>query len=395
MKSLLGSLFNRSPIPLSTSSGTGLLSTLTGGSPTKKALESMGKVGTLFAIVNRTSNSTARVEWSLFRRNGSGLKKDRTEVPNHAALDLWRTPNATTTTTQFVEGFQQHVDLTGEGWWIIGRNPASTMPLEMWYVRPDRMQVLVDAGGISGYVYRAPNGDRIPLAVDQVISLIMPNPLDPWRGMGPVQSIFAEIDSYRFTAEWNRRFFLNSAEPGGIVEVTDNMSDVEFERMRLRWAETHQGVSNAHRVAILEGGAKWVSNAMTMRDMQFMELREVSRDTIREAFGFPKAMLGAADDVNRANALAAAAMFADDLLVPRLERIKTALNFQLLPLFGTSGKGLEFDYANPVPSSAVDDDRHLGVSSLAAERLIKAGFDPAGTLESLGLPAIKHSGGGF
>jgi HK97 family phage portal protein len=363
------------------------LSTLAGGSSSSDAMAAFGQVGTLFAIVNRTSNAVGQTPWKLYRTSRAG---ERTEVVTHPALDLINRPNPTTTGSQFREATQQHIDLTGEGWWVIGRNPASTMPLELWPVRPDRMAVAVGAEGVSGYVYCGPKGERVPLDVDQVIGMKMPNPLDPWRGMGPVQSILTELDSYRFTAEWNRNFFKNSAEPGGVIEVPVTLSDPEYQQFRTRWHEQHRGIANAHRVAVLEGGAKWVGNSMTMRDMQFSELREVSRDTIREAFGFPKSMLGAADDVNRANAEAGAAIFAEWLVVPRLERIKSAYNFQLLPLFGDDS--LVFDYDNPVPSSADDVRQKLETDALAASRFVSAGFDPSDVLETLGLPPMRYLG---
>ena len=73
-----------------------------------------------------------------------------------------------------------------------------------------------------------------------------------------------------------------------------------------------------------DGGSRnFASRARTNSSMKF---REVSRDTIRESFGYPKGMLGASDNVNRANQEAGEVMFSRWLLVPRLERIKQALN---------------------------------------------------------------------
>lgn len=391
MKSLIGELLAKAPIPIGGSS-VNPLSTLAASSPVTKAIDAMGQVGTLFSIVNRNSNAVSQVEWKLYRKSTSRNtpRETRVEVKRHAALDLWNLPNPTTPRQQYVEGFEQHIELTGESWWVIGRNPASTMPLELWYVRPDRMSVAVGEEGVTGYVYRGPAGVKVPLEVDQVISLLMPNPNDRFRGMGPVQSILTELDSYRFTAEWNRNFFRNSAEPGGIIELDVTLSDTEFQQMRARWTEQHRGINNAHRVAIMEGGAKWVGNQITHHDMDFVSLREVSRDTIREAFGFPKPLLGASDNVNRANADAAETMYARWVQVPRLERIKSALNHQLLPLFGAVD--LEFDYESPVPRSLDDERKDLQTASLAVARYVKAGYDPADALDALGLPPMRHIG---
>jgi HK97 family phage portal protein len=262
----------------------------------------------------------------------------------------------------------------------------------MWPVRPDRIDpVPSPTSFISGYVYTSPDGEKIPLGTDEVIFLRMPNPRDPYRGMGPVQSVLTDLDATRYSAEWNRNFFLNSAEPGGIIQVDRRLSDPEFDEMRLRWNEQHRGVAAAHRVAILEQG-QWVDRKFTQRDMQFAELRTVSRDVIREAFGIPGFAIGELTDVNRATAEAAALWFATYLTVPRLQRIKAALNFDLLPLFGATADGLEFDYDSPIPDDEEAENAELTTKVNAAGVLVAAGFNPAATLAAIGLPDIPFDG---
>lgn len=385
----LRALRNRAPVPYTSNR-----LTLPWREPTgaEAQMRAMGSTGTLFAIVNRTSNATALVDWKLWRKAPSGLKEDRTEVTTHPALDLWNQPNPFYTRQEFVETEQQHIDLCGEGWWVIARSPRSPIPLELWPVRPDRMQPVPDpVDFISGYVYTSPDGQKIPLGVKDVIQIRMPNPLDPYRGMGPVQSILTEIDASRYSAEWNRNFFLNSAEPGGILEVDKQLSDAEFNEHTKRWAEQHRGVSNAHRVALLENGIKWVDRKLSQRDMQFAELRSVSRDVMREAFGAPAFILGEVGDVNRATALAAKALFAEQLTVPRLERFKGALNGDLLPLYGAqTAATLEFDYEDPVPPDAAARNEELATKTTAWATLVDAGADPAIAAEYLGLPDLGY-----
>ncbi|MFJ4837168.1 phage portal protein [Streptomyces sp. NPDC088746] len=357
----------------------------------EQQMRAMGSVGTLFSIVNRTSNATAMVEWKLWRKAKSGKKEDRVEVTSHAALDLWSKPNPFMPRQEFVETFQQHVDLVGEGWWVIARHPGSTIPLELWPVRPDRMTpVPSQTSFLAGYIYTSPDGEQVPLGLDEVIFLRMPNPLDPYRGMGPVQSVLADLDATRYSAEWNRNFFLNSAEPGGIIEVPTPLSDPDFDQLRDRWNEQHRGVANAHRVAILEHG-KWIDRKLSQRDMQFVELRSVSRAVLREAYGISAFALGEVTDINRATAEASKAWFADQLTVPRLERIKAALNYDLLPLFGATATGLEFDYESPVPADPETEAAQLTAKVNAAKALIDAGLSSDSVLAAMGLPAIEAS----
>jgi phage portal protein BeeE len=225
----------------------------------------------------------------------------------------------------------------------------------------------------------------VPLDVDSVLFLRMPNPLDPYRGLGPVQAALVDLDSSRYSAEWNRNFFLNSAEPGGIIEVEKRLTDEEFNELTDRWREQHQGIARSHRVAVLEQG-KWVDKKYTNRDMQFTELRTLSRDFIREAYGVPKFALGDIDDVNRASALAAADWFARQVLVQRLERWKGMLNNDLLPLFGSGSKNLEFDYDNPIPDDPERINAERQSKATAAKTYADAGAKRTTLNKALDLP---------
>jgi HK97 family phage portal protein len=355
-------------------------------------MRAMGSVGTLFAIVDRITTAYSQVEWHLYRSAPSGRPEDRVEVTSHAALDLWNQPNKFMTGQQFRESTQQHEELTGEQWWIPALH-SSGLPLELWFARPDRMEPLPDPEEfLSGYVYRSPSGERVPLGVNQVIQLRRPNPLDPYRGWGAVQTILTDMDATRASAEWNAMFFRNSAQPGGIVEVDKRLSDEEFDEFNMRWSAQHKGVSNAHRVAVLENGLKWQDRSFSMRDMQFTELRDASREIIREALGFPKPMLGTVDDANRANMEAADVMFARWLIRPRLQRTREALNTRLLPLYGATARGLEFDFDDPVQEDVESETKQLTARSSAAAALVAAGFDPTGTLSAVGLPKIPFRG---
>jgi hypothetical protein len=151
-------------------------------------------------------------------------------------------------------------------------------------------------------------------------------------------------------------------------------------------------VANAHRVAVIESG-KWVPRAFSQRDMQFTQLRVVTRDAIMEAFRIHKSMMGISDDVNRSNAATSRIVFSESLQVPRLERTKGSLNNDYLPKFGPAANGLEFDYDSPVPPSAEDDRADLLVRAQAALAYVQAGYDGTSVAEALDLPDSLVWGG--
>lgn len=393
MRSTLGMIRAKAPVSYTATRARGILPFGTGQSRTSH-LNAMGSVGTLFAIVSGSASATSLVDWALYstrvRRSATAEKNDHIPVESHLALDVLNKPNPFMTRQGLFETTQQHVDLVGEGYWIVvtdDRMPG--IPMELWPVRPDRMEpVPHPTDYLTGWLYSGPNGEKVPLAADEVIQFKMPHPADPYRGMGAVQTLLCDIDSSRYAAEYNRNFFLNSAEPGGIIELPDSLTDDEFNTMRDRWAEQHRGVSHAHRVAILEK-AKWVERKYTMRDMQFAELREVSREVIREAFGYPKPMLGTVEDVNRATAEAAEYIFGRWYLRKRLERFKGKLNAEFLPKFGNTAKQLAFDYDLPIPDDRTATNNERISKANAFKILIDARVEPEDAAEVVGLPSMQ------
>lgn len=394
MRSLVGAIVNRSPVPLTSkrTSAPSWLVPQAKGASMDQLMDTYASVGTVFAIVNRLASATAKCEWKLYRKAASGNKDDRTEITSHAVLDLLEAPNPFMSRMELMEAGQQHLDLVGEVDLVLGKVPGVKLPVELWPVMPQRLTPMTDPFTfLAGWTYKGPNGEEVPLGNDEIIRAKQPNPQDPYRGLGPIQAILTDLDAQRFGKEWQRQFFLNSAQPGGIIQVDRRLDDDEFDEMTRRWREQHQGVSKAHRIAVIEQGAQYVDAKITQRDMQFAELDGLSRDVIREAFGFPKGMLGTVDDVNRANAEAGEYMFGKWLIEPRLDRWRGMLNRQLLPLFGRDvAKNLELDYESPVPENSEQAQLDIQVKSAALVALVGAGFDPGETLDFFGWPALKY-----
>lgn len=397
MTSTIGKLFNRAPVayvPRTDGVGSRFAGTRT---DMTTQLEQMEGISTLYSIVNRTSNALSQVDWHLYRVRSDARRKTpmpddlpRVEVTSHAALTVWNKPNNFMSGMFFREACQQHQDLVGETDILVVRDPIMDIPMELWPVRPDRMTPIPHPTEyLTGWIYTGPNGEKVPLDVRDVIQIKLPNPKDPYRGLGPVQALLSHLDSAKYSAEWNRNFFLNSAEPGGMVEFEDELDDAEFEKFQKRWRDSHQGVNNAHRVAVLENGLKWKDRSYSQRDMQFAELANLSREIIREGFGIHSHMLGLTEDVNRANADAGEVSFARWLTSPRAARWEDMLNTTYLPMFGDTGKGVEFEHDRVVPEDREADDRERTSKANAAAALAHPGvWDPVDILRAVGLPEM-------
>lgn len=402
MKSTFGlvgrALANRAPVQY-TNSRSPFFKSLGQGDRTAQ-LESMDATAALFSITSSLAADIARVDWKLYRKSSDRRRvysyegmDSRQEVVDHQALRVWNKPNPFMTQQEFVETVQLHYELTGEQWWVSSSASVNgvtlSFPTELWPVRPDRMDCVPDPEDyLAGYVYASPDGTKVPLTTEQVVFLRRPHPLDPYRGISAVSSVGWDLDADAAAARYNSNFFRNSAEPGGVIKAGKRLSPGEYADLKKMWDESHRGVGNSHRTAILSGtDLEYIPVTPSQRDMQFVELRGVSTEMVRLAYRYPKPMLGSVEDVNRANADAAEYVYAKWLMIDRLERIKQALNFEFLPLFGSAGEGVEFDYCSPVSEDREADNAELTAKVTAFQTLVNTGkVDPVAALEFLGLP---------
>lgn len=408
--SLIGkalALRNQAPVPMGDTGVWPLPSLAMAGNPDEALMRSYGTNGTVNANVSMLATSTAGPEWKLFRQAPQDGRRryttadqgsdQRTEVTKHQALSVLNKPASMVVNGQesvFLTRFslfelsQIWMECTGKAPWVVEYDPRASFPMGLWPVRPDRLIPVPDPDRyLKGWVYVAPDGrTKIPLQPREVIFNRYPDPLDIYGGTGPIGSVLTDIDAAKYSAEWNRNFFLNSAEPGGVLQADHTLTDDEFNTLSNRWREAHLGVSRAHRIALLEAGVTWVQTHQSMKDMDFAALRNVSRDVIREALRMHKVMTGVTDDVNRANAQTGEEVFASWCIEPRLQRWRDVLNWQFLPLFGSAGEGVEFDYVLPMPRNREQDNLELTAKATAAQALVTAGYDPHAVLEVVGLP---------
>jgi HK97 family phage portal protein len=338
-------------VPMTTSSATFKGAGLTFGEDTSKAtqLSQMQAGPWTFAVISRIVQSLSAIEWTLW--NGR-RKDDRSALPDdHPALRLWERPNAFSDMIDFIETFQQHMELTGEAYWLVARDRSGLgIPQELWVLRPDYIRPIPDPEAyISGWIYKI-GMEEFRLEPEDVIQLKFPDPKNPYGGLGPLQAMMRDVETEAAATLFQRNFFKNDATPGGVLEFEEGLSDPDYERISARWNRHHQGVANSHRVAIIEMG-KWVDRKISQRDMEFERLRKLGRDTILGGFGVPKSVMGISEDINRSNAEAGELIFARYVLQPRLRRIRAALNEFIAPMFG---ENLYFDFDNPV-----EEDRTL------------------------------------
>jgi HK97 family phage portal protein len=312
------------------------------GSPTKYSKKDMYK-GVVFSCIDAIAESVSKASYATYVRDKDG---ELVHVP-HPVIDLLKRPDPFFTGKDLFYLISSQLETHGNVFLFVerlGNKPTGLIPLD-----PDRTHIVKDAQGrVTGYVFKTASGKKVPLELDQVVPILKPNPFNPYRGISTLQMASAETEERLDSQNFNRVFFKNGAKLSGVLTTDEELSNEAYQRLKNEFRIQYEGSGNAHKNLILEGGLKYSPIAVSQKDMDFVAQRRISRDDILSIFRVPKAILAISDDVNRANAKEARAVFAESVIEPRMLLIFDKLNAFLLPLFKDK-QLVELVFDSPVP----------------------------------------------
>ena len=273
--------------------------------------------------------------------------------------DLAERPNAKMTGRQFRRHTSAHLDLFGRvHWWLhldtMGR------PLEVFVLNPLQVKPKTDrhTGELIGWEYR-PGGRlgqyAIDLPLEEVHTIIDPDfedDADPIIGLSPRRAVAHAIAQFYKADIANSASLDNGLEPGFVIELRQGIGRPGDEQLAdlaetLRWR--YEGVQNRRRAMILYG-AELKPLPVSYSDMEFTELKKMSRTDICAAFSVPPAVIGYYDDSNYAHAESAEQAFWIKTILPRAVWLAEEWTLGVLDRF------------NGDRSLAIADARHAALS---------------------------------
>ena len=265
-----------------------------------------------------------------------------------------------------------------------------------------------------------------------ITELRMPGDL---RGRSRIDMMKENLGLAKALEEFAARFFGQGSSASGIIEYPGNLSREQAKDLVDGFEEGHRGLRRSHRPGILFGGARFMKTTVDNDAAQFLESRRFAVEEIARIFRVPPSMLG----VTTPGAMSYASVemngihFVQHTLRPYISKIEDGyqklLTNNAFIKFNVDGllrgdqqsryqafsTGIQAGFLSindihriedmtpveggdsyRVPLANVDINAanlsEIDRKSLIAQRLILAGFDPAGVLASLDMPAIDHTG---
>jgi len=279
----------------------------------------------VWACVRILSETLASLPLILYRR----LPKGKERAVDHPLYNLLHIqPNPEMTSFTFRETLMAHLVTWGNAYALIDWQDYTT-PLAIWPMRPDMVQVKrVDNKIVYRYTLLG-QGQTVELPSYQVLH-IPGLGFDGLIGYSPIHMAREAIGLAMATEEFGARFFGNNAQPGLALKHPAKLTNEAAERLKKSWEEAHQGLSNAHKIAILEEGMDITKIGIPPEDAQFLETRKFQRNEIASFFHIPPHMIGDLERATFSNIEQQSLEFVIYTMRPWLVRWEQAINTKLI-----------------------------------------------------------------
>lgn len=280
----------------------------------------------VYICISTTARAISQVPLIIQKRSRDGKWEPDPLNPWQA---IFNRPNYLQDSYTFVESIVGYLMLYGNCWGI-PFPPGSKIPDSLWAVSEKNIKPIIDSdtNNLIGWTYSVEADKKgIPLDISEVSHVKFWNPDDPVLGQSPLEAGRMPLQSDYKAARYNETFFDEGAVPGGILSTEKRLTDPVFERTREQFEGRHQTYKRGHRTAVLELGLKYTQAGLAQKDMEFLDLRKYSRDTIIQIYGMKKAVIGITDGLNRATSETQKKEWWASTNIPIMRLITSALNY--------------------------------------------------------------------
>jgi HK97 family phage portal protein len=289
-----------------------------------------------FASIDKIAKNISRLDFNFERFDNSGNSEPVTNVPFEKVLN---------SPCNFLGGCDLRyltsvfLETCGEAFWILDRNAANQIPERIVIAKPNEFEEITnkEKSALLGWKFTR-SGQSMPLETFQVIHFKYPNINNAFRGLSPHKAIRTSLELELLSDEFHTKYFKQGALVGSRIETTETLTDEQFDRMKKEIDQTFgQGVRNAHKPILLEGGAKFNNSQLSLKDLAFKDLADLTRKQIFAAYGTNDVVLGFFDDVKSEQGTKQIfRTWWTDNLIPRIDIINNSIQTQFIDFIDPS-----------------------------------------------------------
>ena len=269
------------------------------------------------------------------------------KLESHQLLSLLHRPNPLQSGTEYFASLYSYLLISGNSY-LLRDSDALTPPKELYLLRPDRIDIKSSTSMIPAqydYIINGVIANSYPVdqstGYSQIKHIKLWSPLDDYYGLSPLMASAYNIDQHNLAGLHNVALLKNGCTPSGMLkfEPTDetgasaSLTDDQRARLLEDLEFRFQGSQNSGRPMLLEGNFEYKQLGLNPKDMDFLELLNLSAREIALAFGVPAQMLGIPEANTYSNMETAKLGLYEETIIPLLTRVESDLNEFLVPLY--------------------------------------------------------------
>jgi HK97 family phage portal protein len=294
----------------------------------------------VYKCVNEIANGASSVKFDVF--------DEETKLDNHPLINLLERPNPLQAGNEFFQSLYAYLLLSGNSY-VLRTGADNQPPKELHLLRPDRIKIEPSNTTIpKSYQYELSGQVVASYPVDsetgasEIKHFKLWNPTDDYYGLSPIRAASVDIDQHNYSAKHNVNLLMNGARPSGAivfrprdeagmnVQLTESQRQQLISDLELRF----QGTNNSGRAMLLEGDFDWKEMGLSPKDMDFLQLKNMSARDIAMCFGVPSQLVGIPDAQTYSNVQEARLALYEETIIPLIRRVESDLNEYLAPYYG-------------------------------------------------------------
>ncbi|MDD5361049.1 MAG: phage portal protein [Ignavibacteria bacterium] len=287
-------------------------------------------IGTIFSCLNYRATSMAKAIPVMYQRLSA---LDNPEVDEHPFLNLLNNPNPKKklSKVRLYRKTSAHIDIYGESFWYLAAGKKFGEPKEIFILQPDLVQIRTDDYGYPiGYIYNNFNTKSgVEFSPDEIIHFRQDDYFtDSERGLSLFKQNLVIFNIYYQQTIYQNTFLKNDAMPKFVIQSTKNMSEQQLKKLREGLEKQHSGPNNAGNTMILSGGLEAKPLSLNMKDLDYVNSRNLSSKEIQMLFSVPEGVL----DVNANNRSTASVhvnTYYENTLLPIIDSIDSQINLYI------------------------------------------------------------------
>lgn len=269
------------------------------------------------------SETLASLPLPVYRRDGSS----RERATDHPAYQLLHDrPNPELSSYHFREILQMHLGMWGNAYAEKELSGGGEL-MNLWPLTPSRVTPRRESGA-KLYDVDLPDGSEITLPAGKVLH-IPGLGYDGLKGFSPIAMARRAVALGLAAEEHGSRFYGQGATVAGTLEHPDTLTEKAQQRLRRSMESTYSGLSNAHRVMILEEGMQYNAIGIPPEQAQFLQTRKFQATEIARIYRVPPHMIADTDRPFQSNVEQMSLQFVKFTMAPWLQRWEQVLNWEV------------------------------------------------------------------